>query len=136
MFVWPVRVYIEDTDAGGIVYYANYLRFMERARTEFLRESQIEQSRLARDHDLVFVVRSANVDYLSPARMDDELQIGVEILEQRRASLLFSQPVFRRGEPLEKPICTGLVRIACISQSSGRPVPVPTEVIEALHRER
>lgn len=136
MFVWPVRVYIEDTDAGGIVYYANYLRFMERARTEFLRQMHLEQGRLARDHDLAFVVRSASIDYLSPARMDDELQIGVDLLQQKRASLLFSQPICRVGESFDKPLCTGLVRIACVAQSSGRPVPVPTDVIEALHRER
>ena len=136
MFVWPVRVYIEDTDSGGIVYYANYLRFMERARTEFLRRVGIEQSLLVQDHDLAFVVRSASIDYLSPARMDDELQVGVGIVEQKRASLMFSQPIFRRGENPEKPLCTGLVRIACISCSTGKPVPVPTDVIEALHRER
>lgn len=129
-------MYIEDTDSGGIVYYANYLRFMERARTEFLRQMAVEQSRLAQDHDLAFVVRSASVDYLKPARMDDELQVGVEIIEQKRASLMFSQPVFRLGESPDKPLCTGKVRIACISCSTGKPVPVPTDVIEALHRER
>lgn len=136
VFVWPVRVYIEDTDSGGIVYYANYLRFMERARTEFLRHLGVEQSQLAQDFNLAFVVRSVSIDYLSPARMDDELHIGVELVEQRRASLLFSQPVFRPGQDPDKPLCTGQVRIACIQCSSGKPVPVPTDVIEALHRER
>lgn len=131
-----MRVYIEDTDSGGIVYYANYLRFMERARTEFLRHLGIEQTQLARDLDLAFVVRSASIDYLSPARMDDELQISVELLEQRRASLLFSQTVFRPGQSPDKPLCTGLVRIACVKCSSAKPVQVPTDVIEALHRER
>ncbi len=135
MFVWPVRVYIEDTDMGGIVYYANYLRFMERARTEFLRQSGIEQAQLAMEREFAFVVRSVQVDYLSPAWMDDELSVGVELQEQRRASLVFSQPIFRSGESPDKPLCTGLVRIACINRSSGKPVPVPIDVIEALHRE-
>ncbi len=131
-----MRVYIEDTDSGGIVYYANYLRFMERARTEFLRRAGINQSHLVNERHLVFVVRSAAIDYIAPARLDDELQVGVSIIEHRRASLLFSQPIFRLGESSDKPLCTGQVRIACIDSGSGKPVPVPTEVSEALHRER
>jgi len=131
-----VRVYIEDTDAGGIVYYANYLRFMERARTEFLRSLGVEQDALMREHDVAFVVRSVGVDYNAPARMDDQLNIGVELAELKRASLVFSQPIHRLGDPSDKPICTGRVRIAAIQCSSGRPVPVPTDIVEALHRER
>lgn len=136
MFVWPVRVYIEDTDLGGIVYYANYLRFMERARTEFFRQANIEQGPLVQKHDLALVVRSASIDYLSPARMDDELQVSVTVVEQKRASWIFSQSIYRAGEKSNKPLCTGQVRIACINYSSGRPVPIPTDVIEALHSER
>ncbi len=120
---------------GGIVFYANYLRYMERARTEFLRQSGIEQAQLARERELAFVVRSVAVDYLAPAGLDDELRVGCILEEQRRASLVFAQPIFRAGESPEKPLCTGLVRIACVDRSRGRPVPVPTDVIEALHRE-
>lgn len=136
VFVWPVRVYIEDTDSGGIVYYANYLRFMERARTECLRSAGIQLGQLAAEQQIGFVVRSAKVDFLSPARLDDELHVGVNIVEQKRASLLFSQPVFRAGDAPDKPLCTGFVRIACVNTSSGRPVPITTDVIEALQRER
>ena len=90
-FVWPVRVYYEDTDAGGVVYYANYLKFMERARTEWLRTRGFEQDVLIKEQDLVFAVRSLSIDYLRPARLDDLLQVRVTVSELRRASIVFEQ---------------------------------------------
>ena len=126
-----MRVYIEDTDSGGIVYYANYLRFMERARTEYLRALGIEQSTFASESGLAFVVKSVEIDYRSPALLDDQIDVSVELIEQRRASLLFSQTITRKGDNPDKPLCTGRVRIACLNQATGRPVSVPSAVIEA-----
>ena len=88
-FQWPVRVYYEDTDAGGVVYYANYLRFFERARTEMLRASGFEQDQLIDQHQIVFAVRSIEVDYLLPARFNQSLLVNVEISQFRGVSILF-----------------------------------------------
>ena len=90
-FVWPVRVYYEDTDSGGVVYYANYLKFMERARTEWLRHRGFEQDALLRDHRLLFAVRSLTVDYHRPARFNDQLEVVSEIAATGGASLTFVQ---------------------------------------------
>ena len=97
-FQWPVRVYYEDTDSGGVVYYANYLRFMERARTEWLRALGFEQDILIRDEGIIFAVRSASLEYLRPARFNDQLLVGVRLAESRRASLSFEQAVTRADE--------------------------------------
>ena len=87
-FRWPVRVYYEDTDSGGVVYYANYLRFMERARTEWMRTLGFEQDALIRNPGILFAVRSASLEYLRPARFNDLLEVSVRLCERRRASLL------------------------------------------------
>ena len=98
-FGWPVRVYYEDTDAGGVVYYANYLRFLERARTEWLRALGFEQDALARDAGVIFAVRRVEVDYLKPARFNDALTVHARIAERGRASLVFAQEVIALGRP-------------------------------------
>ena len=124
-FVWPVRVYYEDTDAGGVVYYANYLKFMERARSEWLRHLGFEQDRLAREDCIVFAVRQVSVDYLKPARFNELLRVSVRIEERGQASLRFLQSVFNEaGEAL----CTGRVRIACLDTVSFRPRPIPDAI--------
>ncbi len=123
-FFWPVRVYYEDTDVGGIVYYANYLRFMERARTEWLRALGVEQDRLRRDTGRVFVVRSAQLDFHRPARLDDALQVGVRLLECRRASLRLEQRVLRGAGAVEL-CCAAQVRPACVDAASLRPRAIP-----------
>lgn len=95
VFAWPVRIYWEDTDAGGVVYHANYVRFMERARTEWLRAQGIDQMALREATSLGFVVRDMHLDFHRPARLDDELLITVDVKERRSASMLFGQEIVR-----------------------------------------
>ena len=121
VFRWPVRVYWEDTDAGGIVYHASYLRFMERARTEWLRAAGLEQSTLTREHGLQFTVVRLCIDYRSPARYDDRLEVGVAMTRHRSASFEIVQEVTRDAALL----CRAVVRIACIDRHSLRPRPMP-----------
>ena len=130
-FQWPVRIYYEDTDSGGVVYYANYLRFMERARTEWLRALGFEQDHLIRDEGILFAVRSASLEYLRPARFNDQLLVGVRLAERRRASLSFEQDVCRAGEEAQ-PLCTGTIRIACLAADSLQPRPIPPHVLEEI----
>lgn len=124
---FPVRVYWEDTDAGGVVYYANYLRFAERARTEMLRLVGIDQSRLMDDAGVTFAVRRCTVDYRAPARLDDQLEVATAIASVSGASLSMTQKVTRAE--------TDLVRlevdIACIGPG-GRPARLPHEIRRAL----
>jgi len=131
-FCWPVRVYYEDTDSGGVVYYANYLRFMERARTEYLRSMGFEQDQLRREQGILFTVHSLQVDFRSPARFNDLLEVSAQVSEIRRASLTFSQTVRRPDQ--SQLLCGGTVRIACVEAESFKPVPIP-EIVrsEFLH---
>lgn len=124
---FPVRVYIEDTDGGGIVYYVNYLKFMERARTEFLRHLGFEHY-LHAEEDFMFVVRGANVRYFQPARMDDALIISAQIQSLGRASLVFRQEV-RRGDTV---LCSGDVDIACVKRSDLKPRALPERLVALL----
>lgn len=120
-FRWPVRVYVEDTDAGGIVYYVNYLKFMERARTEWLRSLDFENGTLLTGEECLFVVHSCEVRYLRPARLDDTLHVSAEIRKLGRASLDFLQQVWRGDELL----CQAEVRVACVCSDGIRPKPMP-----------
>ena len=129
-FSWPARVYWEDTDGGGIVYYANYLRFLERARTEWLRSLGYSQQALARDPGIVFAVVSLNVEYRKPARLDDELVITCEPNPEGAVTLRFAQQIYRdeldgaggrrRGLLLEAD-----VRVACVDAATLRPKRLP-----------
>lgn len=123
-FAWPVRVYYEDTDAGGVVYYANYLRYLERARTEWLRSLGVDQSQLLNEAGLAFAVRSASIEYLKPARLDDELQVLVDIESVGRAQVHFSQRIERNGETL----VTACVRVACLDVKRGRATAIPRDL--------
>ena len=129
-FLWPLRVYYEDTDAGGIVFYANYAKFFERARTELLRVFGIEQSRLEQETGIVFVVRGTALDYRAPSRLDDLLTIESHIERLGRASVDFVQHAWC-GERL---IATGKIRIACVERAALKPAPIPPDVLEALRR--
>jgi acyl-CoA thioester hydrolase len=132
-FIWPVRVYYEDTDAGGVVFYANYLRFMERARTEWLRSLGFDQARLLREQGVLFAVRSVQVDYLRPVRLDDRLDVTAMICQRGRASLVFAQTVERlREHEAPELLCRGEVKIACLDARSFRPVSVPENILKAL----
>lgn len=127
-FTWPVRVYYEDTDSGGVVYYANYLKFMERARTEWLRAQGFEQTDLAEQHGIVFVVRSVSAEYLRPARFNDALAVRVE-MQQLGRSQLFVNHEIRRGEEI---LNTAQVRLACVNVATFRPEAMPDVVRAAL----
>lgn len=129
-FLWPLRVYYEDTDAGGIVFYANYLKFFERARTELLRSCGVEQGRLDRETGIVFVVRGTSLDYRAPARLDDALTIESHIERLGRASVDFMQHAWCD----DRLLVTGEIRVACIERATFKPAPIPADVLAALRR--
>ncbi|MDT8404258.1 tol-pal system-associated acyl-CoA thioesterase [Sulfuriflexus sp.] len=129
-FLWLIRVYYEDTDSGGVVYYANYLKFMERARTEMLRHKGFEQDRLREEDQLLFVVRAVEMDLLQPARFNDRLRVKTRIADSTRTSLTFAQTIYRDGE--EKPLCSGRIRVACIDAQRWKPVAIPQQIIQEL----
>lgn len=128
MFSWPVRVYYEDTDFGGVVYYANYLRYVERARTEWLRSLGVEHQRLAREDGLQFVVRRAEIDFLRGAKLDDELSITVQCTERKRTYLWLRQRALRGAEP----IAEGMVQTACVRRDDLKPAPLPATLAARL----
>lgn len=130
-FFWPVRVYYEDTDAGGVVYYANYLKFFERARTERLRALGFEQDEIRTSHGVIFAVRSAQVDYLKPARFNDALVVSAEVSELKRASLSFAQEI-RRVSPEGELLCQATIRIVCLTATDLRPVAIPGFLLERI----
>ena len=128
VFTWPIRVYWEDTDAGGVVYHASYLRFLERARTEWLRAHGVDQGRVREEHGVVFVVRDMTIEFLLPARLDDELDVGVETGERRSASMLFSQRIVRRADGAA--LVEAQVRAACIDAATFKPCRIPNSLFE------
>ncbi|MEL1265531.1 tol-pal system-associated acyl-CoA thioesterase [Pseudoxanthomonas putridarboris] len=129
-FSWPTRVYWEDTDAGGVVYHAQYVAFLERARTEWLRARGHAQEQLRQTHDLVFAVRAMRLDFLRPARLDDLLRVTARIEQCRRASVVFAQSIERDGEVL----LTAEVKVAALSASGFKPVPLPGALYEEFRR--
>lgn len=128
VFTWPIRVYWEDTDAGGIVFYANYLKFFERARTEWLRTLGVAQSRLKQDSGGMFVVIETTLRYLAPSRLDDELLVTAQLEAGGRASLIIAQKAFR-GDTL---LCDGTIRIGWVDAATLRPGRIPPAILQAL----
>ena len=124
VFNWTVRVYYEDTDAGGIVFYANYLKFFERARTEWLRALDVTQQQMADEHDAIFVVKSASVDYHAPARLDDVITLTLSIEKLGRASVHFVQHA-SCGDAL---LASARVKVACVNRAGIKPRPLPDPV--------
>lgn len=122
-FAWPVRVYYEDTDAGGVVFYANYLKFMERARTEMLRALGCEQDRLRVSDGVILVVRQVGIDYLAPARFNDLLAVTSGLEAAGGASLRFAQQIRRDSDGAL--ICRASVKVACVDAETLRPTPLP-----------
>jgi acyl-CoA thioester hydrolase len=160
-FFWPVRVYYEDTDNGGVVYYANYLKFMERARTEWLRTRGVEQDVLVQQQGVIFAVRSAQLDYLKPARFNQLLAVSVNVVQVGKASLTFEQRVIetcraaqntinatrstavtseaeqriphKEGEGQEHVVlCRGRIKIACLDANSFKPRAIPTSIRQEI----
>ena len=131
-FSWPVRVYYEDTDLGGVVYHANYLRFMERARTEWLRALGFEQDALRDKLGIQFVVVEAKIAFRRPARFNDELTVTVAVRGFGRASVVFDQTI--RSVDADTEVCTGEIRVACIDSHGFKPKPLPPELLTELDR--
>ncbi|MGH8398931.1 MAG: tol-pal system-associated acyl-CoA thioesterase [Gammaproteobacteria bacterium] len=131
VFTWPVRVYYEDTDLGGVVYYANYLRFLERARTEWLRHLGFEQDVLRERLGVQFVVVSIKLDYHRPARFNDELLVSVNVADMKQVSLVFDQAIrdVSAGDAL---VCSAEVRVACVDSVTLKPKPLPREIAVEL----
>jgi acyl-CoA thioester hydrolase len=128
-FAITIRVYYEDTDGAGIVYYANYLKFMERARTEWLRSLGVEQDELARREGVIFAVRSARIEFFKPARFNDVIDVGAVITDRGGASITFAQPV-RRADTL---LCEGEVRVACLDAATFVPRALPVALAARLN---
>jgi acyl-CoA thioester hydrolase len=131
-FAWPVRVYWEDTDAGGIVFYANYLKFFERARTEWLRSLGIEQSALRQSSGGMFVVSDTQVSYRQPARLDDELLVTAWPIETGRASMTIQQQAFLKTGGEQILLCEGSIRIGWVNASTYKPARIPPIILETL----
>lgn len=131
VFEWTLRVYWEDTDAGGIVFYANYLKFFERARTEWLRSLGVEQQRLKESTGGMFVVLETSLRYRRPARLDDELIVTASMVETGRASMIIKQQVLLKSEQADVPpalLCDGTIRIGWINASSFQPTRMPASL--------
>jgi acyl-CoA thioester hydrolase len=131
-FRMPLRVYYEDTDAGGVVYYANYLAFMERARTEWLRSLGYENRQLLDEQGVAFAVRRAAVDYMAPARLDDLLEVVVSLSRIKRASLVFEQQILRGDELL----CRGEITLVCVELEYFKPTAIPDSIMKEIKHVR
>jgi acyl-CoA thioester hydrolase len=152
-FSWPIRVYYEDTDSGGVVYYANYLKYMERARTELLRSIGYEQDQLKQEQGIIFAVRSANIQYKKPARFNDELNVITSISSLGKASILFRQAVYLETDharlaqqiqqvsmPQEKTkqprlLSEAEIKIACLNAKKFTPQSIPAPIIKKINQE-
>ena len=128
MFSHPVRIYWEDTDAGGVVYHAQYVAFLERARSEWMRAQGYGQERLRSEHGLLFAVRAMQMDFLKPARLDDALEVTAGLRECRRASVVFEQRIVRGPDLL----LTAVVRVAALG-TDFRPMPIPQPLYDELN---
>ncbi|MDG2917202.1 tol-pal system-associated acyl-CoA thioesterase [Bisgaard Taxon 10/6] len=128
VFPFPVRVYYEDTDAGGVVYHARYLHFYERARTEFLRALNFSQQTLLEERKIAFVVKSMKIDYCIPAKLDDFLLVETEVAEVKGATIVFAQSLKRD----ENVLSTATVKVACVDLGKMKPIPLPKEVKAAF----
>ena len=131
-YSWQVRVYYEDTDAGGVVFYANYLKFFERARTEWLRHAGVSQQALTQSDNIMFVVKSTAIDYISPARLDDELRLTVVVERFGKASMEFIQQAWRRSAAGDTLLAVGRIKVACVGCATFRPCAIPTAVHDRL----
>jgi len=123
-FLHKTRVYYEDTDAGGVVFYANYLKFMERARTEWLRELGFEQDQLMQDTGIVFAVTHVTMDFVKPAKFNDQLSVTVELLRLGKASITVYQEIYRKNELLNR----ADIKLACVDMNTFVPLRIPEEI--------
>lgn len=131
-FNWRIRVYYEDTDTGGVVFYANYLKFFERARTEWLRAAGVGQRTLEQTDGVMFVVKSTSVDYHAPAKLDDELELTVVVERMGRAGVDFIQQAWRLGENEPTLLATGRISVVCVNAVTFRPQAIPKQVLHNI----
>lgn len=131
-FTFPIRIYWEDTDAGGIVFYANYLKFFERARTEWLRSLGVEQQSLKDKSGGMFVVSETQIKYFSPARLDDLLEVTAQTSETGRASLVLFQQAWHLDNGQRKLLSEGTIRIGWVDSQTMKPGRIPAQILEAL----
>jgi acyl-CoA thioester hydrolase len=131
-FRFQLRVYWEDTDAGGVVFYANYLKFFERARTEWLRSLGHEQERMRTDAGVVFIVTDTTLRYLSPARLDDLLAVTVQVKHAGRAQMTIAQQAWRHASQGDTLLAEGTIRIGCVDAGTFRPQRIPNSIVETL----
>ncbi|PCH62767.1 MAG: tol-pal system-associated acyl-CoA thioesterase [Gammaproteobacteria bacterium] len=131
-FNWPIRVYYEDTDSGGVVYHSNYLNFMERARTEWIRSLGFEQDELITQHQCLFAVHSMQLNFRKPARFNDALAVRSCLVKAAGASMEFEQKIFRDDELL----CEAVVKVACLDSDRFRPRSIPAFILTEIQRER
>jgi len=131
-FIWPIRVYYEDTDSGGVVYHSNYLNFMERARTEWLRSLNLEQDEIASQYGILFVVHSLSINYIKPALFNEALYVKSKIQKLTKASFVFEQQIIRTDKATEQEqvLTTATVKIVSLGVTKNRPVPLPEEIYE------
>ena len=133
-FSWTIRIYYEDTDAGGVVFYANYLKFFERARTEWLRETGFSQHVLLDTLGVLFVVKKASVEYHAPAKLDDELKLVVVVERVGGASLQIRQEAWRTVAGQSVLLAEGTVTLVCVNKEEFRPCPIPDDIRQKITR--
>lgn len=126
-----IRIYYEDTDSGGVVYYANYLKFIERGRTEYLLDLGFEQDKLSTNEGVIFAVKSVTADYLSPARLNDQLQVTTVVTKTRRASIVFLHKIVNLKK--NKVLFKAQVIVACLNMKSFKPCSIPSEILEKIN---
>lgn len=143
-FVWPVRVYYEDTDSGGVVYHSNYLNYMERARTELLRANGIEQHELKQEEGLIFAVRSASIEFIQPARFNESLEVVTEIREKSRISITFDQTILKQAKDFTQSsdannasaesttLCAGLIKVVSLDANTMKPRRMKASLLEEI----
>ena len=127
-FLWSIRVYYEDTDAGGVVYHTNYVKFMERSRTEWLRNLGVEQDELRDEEGVIFAVRSVQVDYFLPAKFNDELIVSSQVTKKGKASITIEQGIKRQSQI----ICKGIIKIAALDDKTFKPKAMPASLFEKI----
>lgn len=132
-FIFPVRVYYEDTDVAGVVYYANYLKFMERGRTEWMRTFGADQDVLI-EQDVAFAVRKAEIEYYKPARFNDSLDVVTSIQQIKGASVVFHQKICPKDDH-QTVLCEGTIKVVCVTMSTMKPRAIPTSLLEEMKRD-
>ncbi len=135
VFLWPIRVYYEDTDAGGVVYHTNYIKFMERARTEWLRNLGFEQDELRANDGVIFAVRSVQADYFLPAKFNDELMVSSQVIENGKASITIEQEVLRKAKDNDgknELLCKGIIKVVTLDDKSFRPKAMPEKLYKVI----